>query len=224
MKDLYAPEEFCMDFTGEEIEKYLIEPMREEYKRLGKNVLDVLTNFNPDNHEIIQYLKRMEELTKGDFSAEIEMYSQPDSIHASKYLFLDGATKKFYINFSKYRISVYISNEHLHPDGGFSFNEEFMFIDDRQKSIYCISDTHGNIVYEGTLRDKTHEEILQLLMQVILVLLDATAIKVEETVVQPTQIPNGNSYPLCTYVIYVTNDTGRQEVVEFKNIKFIVNG
>jgi len=62
-----------------------------------------------------------------------------------------------------------------------TFNEEFMFVDDDEKMNLCTCDTHGNVVYEGRLRGKTHGEILELLRKVVVVLMGAKKIEIESS-------------------------------------------
>lgn len=56
---------------------------------------------------------------------------------------LDGDKEELYISFMGCQTSIFIKNE------------EIMFIDEKAKSNYTISDTKYNVVYEGILRKLT---------------------------------------------------------------------
>ncbi len=45
---------------------------------------------------------------------------------------------------------------------------EIMFIDENSKGIYTSSDVYNNVVYEGNLRDMSHEEMLKMFSDIIL--------------------------------------------------------
>lgn len=57
-------------------------------------------------------------------------------------------------------------------------DEEIMFIDEKSKGIYSSSDVEKNAVYEGSLWEMTHEEMLQMFADIIICLIDATGISV----------------------------------------------
>lgn len=81
----------------------------------------------------------------------------------------DGKEENLFINFYGVQTSI------------FSFNEEIMFIDEKSKGIYTSSDVEKNVVYEGSLREMTHEEMLQMFADIIICLIDATGIKVTQS-------------------------------------------
>lgn len=78
----------------------------------------------------------------------------------------DGEDENLFINFYGVQTSI------------FSFDEEIMFIDEKSKGIYTSSDVDNNVVYEGSLREMTHEEMLQMFADIIICLIDATGISV----------------------------------------------
>lgn len=45
---------------------------------------------------------------------------------------------------------------------------EIMFIDENSKGIYTSGDVYNNVVYEGNLRDMSHEEMLKMFSDIIL--------------------------------------------------------
>jgi len=72
-----------------------------------------------------------------------------------KYVSFDGTNLDFYVRFYKHLIAIFIHGE------------EFMFFDDKSKKNQTSSDTYGNIVHEGTFRDKTHDEILKIVFKFV---------------------------------------------------------
>ena len=143
-------------------------------------------------------------------------YTEPEKIEC---VYLDGEAGKFMICFYGHQMSIFISDETPPPERCFTFNEEVMFIDDRAKEHIVSSDTYKNIVYEGTLRDKSHREMLELFYQVIAVLRGAESMAVEETVVSQV----GWQYPKCEYKVRITNQSGISRIVRFENITFLIN-
>lgn len=193
MKDLYDIERYCMDFSNEELKTYLLEPLRK--------VPGVLLKVCVESEERLP---------------QSEKVAEPRRIDG---IYLDGETGNFIINFYKHQTSIYISDETPTPERKWTFNEEFMFIDDLSKEHIVSSDTHGNVVYEGTLRDKSHREVLDILRGFIELLVEVTAIKIEETVVSQT----GFQYPKCKYVIRMTNGSGIKREERRENILFLIN-
>ena len=187
--------EYCMMFSNEEIIEYLIHPL-EEYPQLDIRIL---------GNDDIELPKNTEE--------RIE------------FIALDGKTVNFAITFWDHKTSIYISDEDkaaykLNPRVfNYTFNEEFMFIDENAKQYFCGCDTYRNVVYEGTLHSKTKKEILELFYEFILVLIGAKKILVEETIMSQEEL----QYPKCSYVVWLYNESGIKKRVQFENIQFIVN-
>ena len=117
----------------------------------------------------------------------------------------------FSISFYGHQTSIFISGD--------DFNEEFMFIDDYTKKDIVSSDTYGNVVYEGILRNKTKKEILELFLEFIKILNGCKKIVIKESVV--TQ--DGFQYPKCNYYIAISNNTTFKGNVEFENITFNIS-
>ena len=101
----------------------------------------------------------------------------------------------------------------------FVLNEEFMFFDDDAKEYQTSSDTYANVVYEGTTQDKSHQEILTMIYELYTIVKDATEFKIEETVVRKV----GFQYPQCDYVVHIKKDTNEESIIQFENIKFVIN-
>lgn len=132
---------------------------------------------------------------------------EKDSKEEIEFVCFDGKKESFYIRFIGHKTLIYV------------LNEEFMFIDDDVKINIVSSDTYHNVVYEGTLRDKTQEEMMDLFKEFINILKGAKTISIREEFVSQ----EGVQYPKYNYVVDITNDTGLKSEVEFGNILFIVN-
>jgi len=139
----------------------------------------------------------------------------------------DGRKENFHVSFSAY-VSLFISDldfEALKLDSDWSygkhytFDGHFMFIDDDTKKIISESETYGNIVYEGTLRDKTHKEILTLIKDFVIVLIGTQKMEVIST--ETYRI--GLQYLKHNYIIKITNPTKEKKRVVFENITFLIN-
>lgn len=119
----------------------------------------------------------------------------------------DGDEENIFVNFLGIETDIFI------------FDKEIMLIDESAKGIYTSSDVYHNIVYEGDLRELNHNEILQLITDLIMCFIGATNLCVTE---QP--VPEYKSYktfnyhlPLC-YVVDVDNDEINKQQKKFENI------
>ena len=124
-----------------------------------------------------------------------------------KYVSFDGLKLDFYVRFYKHLIAIFI------------LGEEFMFFDDNTKETQTSSDTYGNIVYEGTFRDKTHDKILKIVFKFIEILWGTKKIFIKKEELSQ----KGIQYPKCTYEIKLTNDFETEQKIKFENILFFVN-
>lgn len=181
--------EFCMIFTNEEIRDYLIKPLK-GYPDVNFRVL------TSDSKEISENLE--------------------DEI---SFVCFDGEIENFYIRFDGDQTSIFISDEYISKPNKYTFNEEFMFIDDITKQYYTSSDTGGNIVYEGRLRDRSHQEILELFSKFIVLLIGAKKIFIKKTIISQ----EGFEYPKCEYIVNIINDSGIKKNVRYDNIVFFIN-
>lgn len=186
MNNFYNKDDYCMNFTTEEIEKYLLQPIREKTEVVIK-------------------------LSTGDKKS---FYSGNDKMY-----FFNGNLESFNISFYGHQTSIFITDETPMPNRKFTFNEVFMFIDDYAKENIVSSDTYGNVVYEGTLRDKNHKDILGLFAEFVTILIGAKNITVEETIISQ----DGWHYPKCNYIIRLTNTTEIKNSIRYNNILFLIN-
>ena len=183
---------YCMEFSNSDIVEYLVKPLR------SNPLLDIRLWSASD--------------------VEIDEYSEEEikSVH------FYGDKENFYVYFWGHLTSIFISDDDVvarrkNPrDIHFTFNMDFMFMDDYEKQFRTSSDTHGNILYEGTLLDKTHEEILVLLREFVELLIGSKYIEYEEIEVAP----EGGRPPICNYVVTVTNDSREKSEIIFENITF----
>ena len=167
-------------------------------------------NMKFTNEEIIRYLI---EPAERDRSIEICISTDEttdvarDTHNRITYVSFDGNKEELYVSFMDDTISIFV------------LNEEIMFLDDKVKESVSSSDTYHNVVYEGTLRDKTHEEILKLIHDVIMIVKGAKEIQIEETVIEQV----GIHYPKCKYIVRISKDNKEKRDVQLDNIQFIIN-
>ncbi len=62
----------------------------------------------------------------------------------------DGCDENLFINFYGIHTSIFV------------YDMEIMFIDENSKGIYTSSDIYNSVVYEGDLREMSHEEMLKM--------------------------------------------------------------
>jgi len=177
MNDLYKNDEYCMDFSNEEIVKYFINKVTTH-----PNVCVKTFRSNEDEQSF-------------------------DSSNNYKYFCFDGEKEDFCIGFWGHQTAIFI------------LNEEFMFIDDCSKEQRSSSDTYGNVVYEGTLRDKTHEEILAIIYELFTILLGTQEIVINEIIESQT----GFQYPKCRYNVSINKSENTKKFIQFENIFFTIN-
>lgn len=182
-------DKYCMMFTNEEIIEYLIKPLK-KYSNMR------IRMSSADDVEVLE-----------------------NTIEKICFVSFDGERENFSISFYGHQTSIFISDQDLTPQRNYTFNEEFMFIDDNNKQHYTSSDTYKNIVYEGKLKDKEHKEILTMFCEFIVMLNGAKSISVQEEVVSD----KGFEYPKCNYIVKIYNESGIEESKSYENILFLIN-
>ena len=189
---------YCMEFTNEEIINFLVNPIKKNSK------LKIIT-LDEDNNVV-------GELSKKPITC----------------VTFDGKSKdtNFSIIFWGHQTSIYVDDENKEASRKeplkkfFTFNQEFMFIDDNFKNFYTESDLYGNIFYEGKLSDKTSKEILELILKFVEILIGT--IKIEfETIVSDKKNEHGNF--IIEFIVKMLNKTKEKKEVVYGNIKFIIN-
>ena len=94
-----------------------------------------------------------------------------------------------------------------------------MFIDDNEKRFYTIEDTYENIVFEGSLINLSHQEILKKLALIIKILYGKKEMKVLKTL----SSNQGLLYPRYDYKLSIKNPVVRSGIYKFDNIVFEIN-
>lgn len=80
----------------------------------------------------------------------------------------DGKSENLYIYFTGVQTSIFVHNS------------EIMFIDELAKGTYTTSDTYHNVVFEGALRNLSHQQLLSLFAQFISCFIDCKGIEIKE--------------------------------------------
>lgn len=166
--------EYCMEFSNEELYKYLI------------------SKFENNSDVIIRTLSDDE---------EVEIISSMPV----EFICFDGEKEDLFISFYGNQTSIFVKNQ------------EIMFIDESTKGRYTTSDTFGNAVYERTLRNLTHIEILTLFAEFITCFIGAIEVEIiEKEVPCDTNYKEYNYYKPHSYEINVKNNNSerKQKVIE----------
>lgn len=135
-----------------------------------------------------------------------DRYVGHNSIEDFECVTFDGERQEFFMNFYGNQVSLFVHNN------------ELMFIDDNDKKHYTISDIQGNIVYEGTLTNLSHKDILNLFYQMI-VLFNRSEMMCFSSKLLCEKYEN---YPRYIYEIKITNPTVEAGVYQFANIQIEV--
>ena len=192
---MYKDNEYCMEFSNEEIIEFLVKPLRE-----------------CPQFDILQR-------TENDEFIEVE----ENPAQEIRIIVFDGKKDSFFVYFCGNETRIWIGDE------DYAFGKYFMFIDDKAYESYSEQDTQGDIAYEGKLRDKTHEEILILVKEFVLILAGTQKMEVEATRINQSGTKYSEwKYPKYAeyyeYIIKLENPTAEAREVTFENIKFIING
>lgn len=103
----------------------------------------------------------------------------------------------------------------------FVYDLEIMFIDEDSKGTYTSSDVYNNVVYEGCLREMSHEQMLQMFSEIILCLADATDVSMTQQGMADSENKRYNYYEPHEFTINVQNDHTLKKVKTYKNITII---
>lgn len=194
MKDLYKLNESCMEFTNEMLEKHFFNKVR----NLPNVKLDYSYCDDEDSEKFYQVMK-----DNCSFTGISNDYI--NKIHRIDCVSFDGEKDDFDI--------------HFHNSGMvsmFLYDKQFLFIDDIDKSN--IHDTYDCIVYEGYLRDKTHEQILQIIFELFKILYGTKEIKHEEYLASRIGFYRKNNY-----IVRLNKPNHKKEKIQFENILFLIN-
>lgn len=179
--------------------------MQEEKVNYGSKVCMQFSN-----EELWQYLITKFEnnpavaiRTLSDDDREIEITSSTPI----QFICFDGEKQDLFISFNGNQTSIFVKDE------------EIMFIDENTKGIYTTSDTFGNVVYEGDLRNHSHVEILSLFADVISCFIDAEEVEViEKEAPYDEENKQYKYYKPHVYEINVKNRNLNKEIKSFGNI------
>ena len=164
------------------------------------------------NKEIIDFLVRP---LKKYPQLEIRLLSEDDteldeaSTERIEHVVLDGEQTDFFLSFFDGHVNLFTPAESL----------QFMFIDDDIREMISDSEIYGNIPYEGKLNNKTHKEILELLLEFVIILIGTTKIEVKGKVISLRK----RGYPIGEFTVNLTNSSGEQREITKENIIFIIN-
>ena len=168
--------------------------------------------------EIIEYFMAFTNLEIIEFLVNpLKKYSQLDIRLLSKdeaeieeedyeqiyYISLDGEECDFSLNFSNGYISLYTPNETC---------REFSFIHEDMKNFFVNTDL--DLIYNGSIHDKSNKEILEIVLEVVIILIGTTKIELEF---------NNSSTAIGHFTAYLTKNTNEKKEIVIDNIKFIIN-
>ena len=100
----------------------------------------------------------------------------------------------------------------------FAYDIELMFIDEDSKGTYTSSDVYNNVVYEGNLREMSHEQMLQMFSEIILCFIDADDVSMTQLPVPKNKYKNYNYYEPHMFIISVKNNHVAEKISVYENI------
>ncbi|WP_207659680.1 hypothetical protein [Roseburia hominis] len=171
---------------SENYKEYCMKFSNEELK---KNMVEYLIK-NSWDEKMIRFLSE-----DGD---EIEI----DSSKEIGTIVFDGNDENLFINFYGIHTSI------------FAYNVEMMFIDEDSKGTYTSSDVYNNVVYEGNLREMSHEEMLRMFSEIILCFIDAETVTMTQSSVPENKYKKYNYYEPHEFLVEVKNG----HTIEKRNI------
>ena len=171
---------------SENYKEYCMKFSNEELK---KNMVEYLIK-NSWDEKMIRFLSE-----DGD---EIEI----DSSKEIGTIVFDGNDENLFINFYGIHTSIC------------AYNVEMMFIDEDSKGTYTSSDVYNNVVYEGNLREMSHEEMLRMFSEIILCFIDAETVTMTQSSVPENKYKKYNYYEPHEFLVEVKNG----HTIEKRNI------
>lgn len=175
---------------NEKYKEYCMEFSNEELK---KYMIEYLIN-NSWNNKLIRFLSE-----DGD---EIEI----DSSEKVGAIVFDGFDENLFINFYGIHTSILV------------YDIEIMFIDEKSKGIYTSSDVYNNVVYEGNLREMSHEEMLKMFSEIILCFIDAEEVSMTQLDVPENKYKKYNYYKPHMFIVEVKNNDTIKKTRVYENI------
>lgn len=118
----------------------------------------------------------------------------------------DGDDENLFINFYGIHTSIFVHDM------------EIMFIDEDSKGTYTASDVYNNVVYEGNLREMSHEEMLKMFSEIILCFCAAEDVSISQSDVPENEYKKYNYYEPHRFIIEVKNSHRIQKESVYENI------
>lgn len=174
-------------------EKYKEYCMKFSDEELKKNMVEYLIK-NLWDEKMIRFLSK-----DGD---EVEI----DSSEEIGTIVFDGNDENLFINFYGIHASIFV------------YDMEMMFIDENSKGTYTSSDVYNNVVYEGNLREMSHEEILRMFSEIILCFADAETVTMTRLSVPENKYKKYNYYEPHKFLVEVKNGHTIKKTSIFENI------
>lgn len=172
--------------------KYKEYCMKFSNEELKKYIVDYLINNSWDN-KLIRFLSEDGDEIEIDSSEKIETIAFDEKENIS-------------IMFFGYQTSI------------FACDVEIMFIDEDVKGTYTSSDVCYNAVYEGNLREMSHEEMLQMFSEIILCFIDAIDVSMTQFTVPENKYKKYKYYTPHMFVVNVKNNHITEKINVYENI------
>lgn len=173
--------------------KYKEYCMKFSNEEIRKYMVEYLISNSMDN-KLIKFLSE-----DGD---EIEL----DSSEKIGTIVFDGDDENLFINFYGIHTSI------------FAYNVEMMFIDEDSKGTYTSSDVYNNVVYEGNLREMSHEEMLQMFSEIILCFIGTETVTVTQSEIFENKYKKHNYYEPHEFLIKIKKCHTIEKTSIYKNI------
>ena len=174
-------------------EKYKEYCMKFSNEEIKKYMVEYLINNSMDN-KLIRFLSE-----DGD---EIE-FNSSEKIGT---IVFDGDDENLFINFYGIHTSIFV------------YGLEIMFIDEDSKGTYTSSDVYNNVVYEGNLREMSHEEMLKMFSEIILCFSDAEGVSMFQFDVLENKYKKYNYYEPHSFIVEVKSSHTIQRESVYENI------
>lgn len=100
----------------------------------------------------------------------------------------------------------------------FAYDVEIMFIDEDSKGIYTSSDVYDNVVYEGKLREMSHEEMLHMFSEIISCFVGAEEVSMTQFDVPEDKYKKYNYYKPHMFIVEVKNNHTIERISTYENI------
>lgn len=100
----------------------------------------------------------------------------------------------------------------------FAHDVEVMFIDENFRDSYTSSDVYNNVVYEGNLREMSHEQMLNMFWEMVMCFIDATDVSMTRLDAPVGKYKEHNYYEPHMFIVNVRNNHITEKVSIYENI------